>query len=62
VVPAGSVAIADSQTGVYAVRSAGGWWLIGRIDQPLFDARLHPPTRFEIGDEVSFRPADHIGM
>ncbi|MDP9325893.1 MAG: allophanate hydrolase subunit 1, partial [Candidatus Dormibacteraeota bacterium] len=61
VVPAGSVAIAEAQTGVYGVASAGGWWLIGRIEARLFDPRANPPTRFAIGDEVSFQPADHMG-
>lgn len=61
-VPAGSVGIADAQTGVYGVQSSGGWWLIGRIAERLFDPREHPPTRFAIGDQVAFRPADHIGM
>jgi KipI family sensor histidine kinase inhibitor len=62
VVPAGSVAIAEAQTGVYGVQSAGGWWLIGRVEARLFDPRANPPTRFAIGDQVSFQPADHIGM
>ena len=61
-VPAGSVGIAESQTGVYGVQSSGGWWLIGRVQDRLFDPREHPPARFSIGDEVSFRPADRIGM
>jgi inhibitor of KinA len=53
-VPAGSVAIADAQTGVYGVRSGGGWWLIGRAQAPTFHPDRNPPTRFAIGDRVTF--------
>jgi KipI family sensor histidine kinase inhibitor len=61
VVPAGSVAIAEAQTGVYGVQSAGGWWLIGRTDGHLFNPQATPPTPFSIGDSVEFVPADHVG-
>jgi inhibitor of KinA len=54
-VPAGSVAIAERQTGIYGVPSAGGWWLIGRATAPTFDPGSVPPTRFAIGDSVVFR-------
>jgi KipI family sensor histidine kinase inhibitor len=53
-VPGGSVAIADAQTGVYGVRSGGGWWLIGRAEVPIFRPQKHPPTSFAIGDQVMF--------
>jgi KipI family sensor histidine kinase inhibitor len=56
-VPAGSVAIADAQTGVYGVRSGGGWWLIGRADVPVFRPQSRPPTSFAIGDQVVFKAA-----
>ena len=56
-VPAGSVAIADAQTGVYGVRSGGGWWLIGRAEVPVFRPQSHPPTSFAIGDQVVFEAA-----
>jgi KipI family sensor histidine kinase inhibitor len=56
-VPAGSVAIADAQTGVYGVRSGGGWWLIGRAEAPVFRPQRHPPTSFAIGDHVVFEAA-----
>jgi KipI family sensor histidine kinase inhibitor len=57
VVPAGSVGLAEAQTGVYGVQSAGGWWLIGRVDEDLFDPWHRPPTPFEIGDVVTFEAA-----
>jgi len=55
-VPAGSVAIAGRQTGVYAVESPGGWNLIGRTDLTLFDAEADPPARLRTGDRVRFSP------
>mgnify|MGYP000499920283 CR=1 FL=1 len=35
-VPKGSVGIADRQTGIYPLRSPGGWQIIGRTDVELF--------------------------
>jgi len=55
-VPAGSVAIAGRQTGVYAVASPGGWNLIGRTATQLFDASATPPVRFKPGDRIRFVP------
>ncbi|RPJ58957.1 MAG: 5-oxoprolinase subunit PxpB, partial [Acidobacteria bacterium] len=36
-IPAGSVGIAQQQTGIYPVESPGGWQLIGRTPVRLFD-------------------------
>jgi len=55
-VPAGSVGIAGSQTGMYAVESPGGWNLIGRTDMRLFDLAADPPARFKPGDRLRFVP------
>lgn len=55
-VPAGSVAIGGSQTGVYTIDSPGGWQLIGRTAIRLFDVERDPPTQLQIGDSVRFRP------
>ena len=55
-VPAGSVAIAAHQTGIYAVDSPGGWHLIGRTDTVLFNPNVNPPARFKPGDRLRFRP------
>jgi len=57
-VPAGSVAIADALTGIYGIRSGGGWWLIGRTETPTFDPNRLPPTPFAIGRRVCFRAVD----
>lgn len=55
-VPAGSVAIADGQTGVYPLASPGGWRLIGRTDLAMFDPRAAEPVRIRAGDRVRFIP------
>ncbi len=56
-VPAGSVAIADAQTGVYGARTGGGWWLIGRTESPIFRPEQRSPAAFAIGDSVTFAAA-----
>jgi inhibitor of KinA len=53
-VPAGSVGIAGSQTGIYPLRTPGGWQIIGRTDERLFRPELDPPTLLRIGDRVRF--------
>lgn len=53
-VPAGSVGIAGSQTGVYPLRTPGGWQLIGRTEERLFRPELDPPTLLRLGDRVRF--------
>ncbi len=55
-IPAGSVGIAETQTGVYPVASPGGWRLIGRSPLRLFDPHASPPTVINAGDRVRFVP------
>jgi KipI family sensor histidine kinase inhibitor len=55
-VPAGSVAIGGSHTGIYPVESPGGWRLIGRTALRLFDPEASPPALLRMGDEVRFVP------
>ena len=55
-VPAGSVAIAGGQTGIYPVDSPGGWQLIGHTCLALYDARREPPFLLAPGDTVRFIP------
>ncbi len=55
-VPAGSVAIAARQTGVYPIASPGGWNLIGRTDTVLWDPHADPPTPLTPGRRVLFVP------
>jgi len=53
-VPAGSVGIAGTQTGVYPVDSPGGWRVIGRTPLGMFDPFADPPARLQPGDTVQF--------
>jgi KipI family sensor histidine kinase inhibitor len=55
-VPAGSVAIADGQTGVYPLPSPGGWRLIGRTKRAMFDPASTEPFAIRAGDRVRFVP------
>lgn len=56
-VPAGSVAIANHETGIYPLASPGGWHLIGRTSVKLFLPDSDPPSLFRAGDRVKFFPA-----
>ena len=55
-IPAGSVGIAEQQTGVYPIESPGGWQLIGRTPVQLFDPQRDPPVVVEAGDFIWFAP------
>jgi allophanate hydrolase subunit 2/allophanate hydrolase subunit 1 len=57
-VPRGSVAVADGYTGIYPAETPGGWWLIGRIAEELFDPFAEPPSLLQPGDQVVFEPAE----
>ena len=57
-IPAGSVGIAETQTGLYPVASPGGWRLIGRSPLRLFDPYASPPTVINAGDRVRFVALD----
>jgi inhibitor of KinA len=54
-VPAGSVAIANAQAGVYPLESPGGWNVLGRTPLRLFRINQSPPTLLRPGDRVRFR-------
>lgn len=54
-VPAGSIGIAGSQTGIYPFASPGGWQIIGQTPLILFDTHKIAPSLFEPGDEVRFQ-------
>lgn len=53
-VPAGSVAIAGRQTGVYPFETPGGWRLLGRTPLAMFRANSSASSLLSIGDRVSF--------
>ncbi|MGH7911946.1 MAG: 5-oxoprolinase subunit PxpB [Candidatus Dormibacteraceae bacterium] len=53
-VPAGTVAIAGAQTGIYPLPTPGGWHLLGRTGLPMFLPEQDPPSLFLPGDRVRF--------
>ncbi len=55
-VPAGSVAIGNSQTGIYPFETPGGWNLIGCTPWRLFNAYSSAPSLLQVGDRVHFKP------
>ena len=54
-IPVGSVAIGGTQTGIYPIKSPGGWNVIGRTPLRLFDPQKSPPALLHAGDRVRFR-------
>jgi KipI family sensor histidine kinase inhibitor len=55
-VPAGSVGIGGTQTGIYSRATPGGWNLIGRTPLALFDPARSPPALLVPGQSLRFRP------
>jgi len=55
-VPAGSVGIANAQTGIYPLTSPGGWQLIGRTPLRLFAPEKESPFIYKTGDSIRFVP------
>lgn len=57
-VPAGSVAIAGGQAGIYPSASPGGWQVLGRTGVTLFDPWAAKPSLLQPGDRVRFVPVE----
>ena len=55
-IPPGSIGIGGKQTGIYPIKSPGGWNIIGRTPLRLFDPKKNPPGLLRTGDHVRFRP------
>jgi len=55
-VAAGSIGIANWQTGIYGLDSPGGWQIIGRTPLSIFDAIRETPFLLNAGDRVRFIP------
>jgi len=55
-VPAGSVAIAANQTGIYPFEGPGGWYVIGRTPLKMFDKKRSPACILAPGDLIRFKP------
>jgi KipI family sensor histidine kinase inhibitor len=54
-VPPGSVGLAGTFTGVYPRSSPGGWQLVARTDERLWDVDRRPPALLAPGTRVRFR-------
>lgn len=57
-VPKGSVAIAELQTGIYPKSTPGGWNVIGRTPDILFNPRSPRPSLLSPGDRLEFVEID----
>jgi KipI family sensor histidine kinase inhibitor len=55
-VPPGSVGIAGKQAGVYPFATPGGWRLLGRTPEVMFQTRGEHMSLLSIGDRVRFFP------
>ncbi len=58
IIPAGSVGIAEKQTGVYPTATPGGWQIIGLTPLNFFDPYADPPSLLEPGDLIRFVPIE----
>jgi len=54
-IPAGSVGIAGTQTGIYPLETPGGWQIIGRTPLALFRPEQEPPVLLRSGQYIRFR-------
>jgi inhibitor of KinA len=59
-VPAGSVAIAAGQCGVYPRTASGGWRLLGQTAAVLFEPDRDPAALLRPGDYVRFDPRERL--
>ena len=55
VVPAGSVGIANNQTGIYPIDSPGGWQLIGKTPVRLYQPDREEPILLKPGNVLKFK-------
>jgi inhibitor of KinA len=53
-VPAGSVALAGNQTGIYPFEGPGAWKIIGHTSYPVFDIHEKDPAIIKQGDLIKF--------
>lgn len=61
-VPAGSVAVAGVQAGIYPAATPGGWRLLGRTATRLFDAGHVPPALLQPGDHLRLEAGPHAPL
>lgn len=58
-VESGSIGIAGGRTGIYTLAGPGGWPLVGRTPEILFDANAAEPFRLRAGMRVRFVSISH---
>lgn len=61
-IPAGSVGLAGTFSGVYPRESPGGWQLIGETDLAMWDLTRDPPATLQPGDSVHFVDVGTTGI
>lgn len=54
-IPAGAVGIAGSQTGIYPIKSPGGWQVIGQTPLQMFQPNHENPFPVNPGDFICFK-------
>ena len=57
-IPAGSVGIGGSQTGIYPMDSPGGWQLMGKTPVRTYDPDREVPILVNAGEYIHFCPID----
>ncbi len=57
-IPAGSVGIGGSQTGIYPLDSPGGWQLMGMTPVKTYDPARKVPILVQAGEYIRFIPID----
>ena len=55
-VAAGSVAIGGKYVGIYPTDSPGGWHVVGRVVEPIFQPDRLPPVEWQLGDAIRLCP------
>lgn len=56
-IPAGSIGLSATHTGIYALDGPGGWPIIGQTKNTLFDAGSEAPFKILPGMDLRFHPA-----
>ena len=50
----GAVGIGGEQTGIYPIKSPGGWQLIGKTPVKVYDSQKGNPILYQAGDYIKF--------
>ncbi|CRF50161.1 Allophanate hydrolase 2 subunit 1 [Helicobacter heilmannii] len=55
-VPAGSIGIANEQTGIYPIASPAGWHILAQTPISLYTPTKEPPVSIFAGDYIRYKP------